>query len=91
MYVIVHHCKRRDEICRWDGRRMRGHTVDGDGHALVEHIAVSALEGGDLAELVEEAVVVAHALRWLGVDLLELEAVGLGDGEDGGRARVVLR
>ena len=68
------------------GRR----TVDGNSHALGEHIAVSALESRDLAEFVEEAVVVAHALCGLGVDLLKLETVGLGDGEDGGGARVVL-
>lgn len=65
-------------------------TVDGDGNALAQDVAVGALEGRDLAELVEQAVVIADALGGLGVDLLDLEVVGLGDGEDGRRARVAL-
>jgi hypothetical protein len=65
-------------------------TVDSNSHALAEHIAIGALKRGDLAELVELEVVGAHALGGLGVHALELEAIGLGDGEDGGRAWVVL-
>lgn len=65
-------------------------TVDGDGHALGQNIAVGALESRNLAELVELQVVGADALAGLGVDALQLQAIGLGDGEDGGGARVLL-
>lgn len=65
-------------------------TVDGNGDALDQDVAVGALEGGHLAELVELAVVIADALGRLGVDDVELEVVGLGHGEDGGGARVTL-
>jgi len=66
-------------------------TVDSNSHALGEYIAVGTLEGGNFAELVELLVVFAHSLRGLSVHLLKLEAVGLGDGEDGGRAWVALQ
>ena len=69
---------------------MRGLTVDGNGHALAQDVAISALERGDLAELVQLAVVVADALGRLGVDLLELDVVGLGDSVDGRGAGVAL-
>lgn len=65
-------------------------TVDGDGNALAQDVAVSALESGDLAELVQLAVVVRDALGRLSVNLLKLEVVGLGDGIDGRGARVLL-
>lgn len=65
-------------------------TVDGDGDALGEHKAVSALEGGDLSELVELQVVGWHALRRLGVDELDLEAILLRDCQERGSTRVTL-
>lgn len=66
-------------------------TVDGNGHALHQHIAIRALKRRDLAELVQLAVVIADALGRLCVHKVELETVGLGDGEDGGGARVALQ
>ena len=66
-------------------------TVDGNGHGLSQDVAVSALEGRDLAQLVELLVVIADTLGWLGVDNLEVETIGLCDSEDGGGARVALK
>ena len=66
-------------------------TVDGNGHALAQNVAICALKGWDLAELVEFAVVVRDTLGWLGVDNVEVELVCLGDSEEGSGARVVLQ
>ena len=68
------------------GRR----TVDSDGDGLAEDEAVSTLEGGDLAELVELQVLGGDALLGGGLDELDIEAVLLGDSEEGGGARVTL-
>lgn len=70
-------------------RAWRCLTVDGDGHALVQDVAILALEGGDLAKLVELQIVGGRAG---GIDLndLEVEVVGLRHGADGRGARVVL-
>lgn len=65
-------------------------TVDGNGHGLGEDVAIGALESWDLAQAVQLLVVVADALGWLGVDQLDVEVVGLRDGEEGGGARVAL-
>lgn len=65
-------------------------TVDGNGHGLGQDIAVRALESGDLAQLVELAVVVGDIARSR-VDKLDVEVVGLGDGEEGGGASIALR
>jgi hypothetical protein len=65
-------------------------TVDGDGDALGEDEAVSALKGRDLAELVELEVVGGHTLRRLRVDKLNVEAVLLCDREKRRGARVAL-
>lgn len=67
-----------------------GLTVDGNGHGLGEDVAIGALEGWDLAQAVQLLVVVANALGWLGVDQLDVEVVGLRDGEEGGGAGVAL-
>lgn len=66
-------------------------TVHSDGNGLRENEAVGALEGGDLAELVELQVLLRDALGGLGGDELDIEAVLLGDGEERGGARVTLR
>lgn len=65
------------------------HTVDSDGDALGEDKAISADEGRDLVEGVglEELL---SGLGGVGLDLLDLEAVGLRDGADGRRAGVAL-
>lgn len=65
-------------------------TVDGNGHALGEDVAISALEGGNLAELVELEVLGRDTLGRLGVDNLELEVVGLSDCKDSSAAGVAL-
>lgn len=64
-------------------------TVDGDGHALVQDVAILTLEGRDLSELVELQVVGRGAG---GIDFndLKVEIVGLRHGADGRGARVVL-
>lgn len=78
------------ELC---GRRASGAeellTVDGDGHALVQDVAILALEGGDLAELVELQVV-GRGVDGINLDDLKVEVVGLRHGADGRGARVVL-
>jgi hypothetical protein len=65
-------------------------TVDGDGDALSQDVAVGALEGGHFAELVEQQVVGRHSLFGDGLDNLELELVGLCYGLERRRARVAL-
>jgi len=65
-------------------------TVNGNGNALAENVAICTLEGRDLAELVEFAVVLRDTLGWLGVDNFEVELVCFGDSEEGSGARVVL-
>ena len=77
--------------CRAVGKECGVLTVDSDGHGLRENEAVGALEGGDLAELVELQVLLRDALGGLGGDELDIEAVLLGDGEERGGARVTLR
>lgn len=63
------------------GRFVSKRTVDRDGDALKENIAVGADEGRDLGEGVELEVL---GRRVGGVDLLnlEVEVVGLRDGVD---------
>ena len=85
----LHHAKQIPRVDCSDQKKIQL-TVDGNGNALAQDIAVAALERRDLAQLVELAVVIAHAFRGLGVDDVELEVVGLGDGEQGGRAWVAL-
>lgn len=72
------------------GRTWLRRTIDGDGNALGEDIAVSADEDGDLGELV---VLGELGGRVGGVNHnpLDIEVVGLSDGQDGRRAGVVLR
>jgi len=78
-------------LCR-EEERTRGValTVDSDGDALGEDKAVSALEGRDLAELVELQVVLRDTLGWLSVDELDVEAILLRDGQERGGTRVTL-
>jgi hypothetical protein len=65
------------------------HTVDSDGDALGEPKAIGTDEGRDLVKGVglEE---LGRRLGGVGLNLLELEAVGLRDGADGRRAGVAL-
>lgn len=65
-------------------------TVDSDSDGLGENEAVGALEGRDLAELVELQVLGRDALGGLGVDKLDVEAVLLCDSKERGGARVTL-
>ena len=72
------------------GKVKRPHTVDGDGNALGEDIAVGADEGRDLAELVVLQVLGSRLLG-VGVDNLETDIVGLGNSQDTRRAGVGLK
>ena len=65
-------------------------TVDSDGDGFGEDEAISALEGGNLSELVELQVLGGDALGWLSVNELDVEAVRLRDSEEGGGAGVAL-
>jgi hypothetical protein len=71
-------------------RRIGQRTVDGNGNALGEDVAVGTLEGGDLAELVELEVLGVDTLGRLGVNNVKVEAVGLCDGQQGGGTGVTL-
>jgi hypothetical protein len=84
---MSHHC-RGGEVC---GCRNWQRTVDGNGNALGEDVAVGTLEGGDLAELVELEVLSLDTLGRLGVNDVKVEAVGLCDGQQGGGTGVTLR
>lgn len=72
-------------------RNGEAHTVDGNSNALGQEVAIAALESWNLAQLVEQAVVIADAFGRLGVDEFELDVVGICDGQEGGRAWVVLQ
>ncbi|THX29268.1 hypothetical protein D6D10_08970 [Aureobasidium pullulans] len=78
----------RASVC---GCRNWQRTVDGNGNALGEDVAVGTLEGGDLAELVELEVLGLDTLGRLGVNDVKVEAVGLCDGQQGGGTGVTLR
>ncbi len=65
-------------------------TVDCNSNALADNVAIAALERGDLAQLVQLAVVVADTLGRLGVHEIEFDVVGLGDGEEDSCAWVAL-
>src|ERR1700744_5087247 len=64
-------------------RKEETHTVDGNSNSLAQNVTIAALEGGDAAELIELAIVVAEvdALAWVGGDEVDLEVVRLGDDE----------
>lgn len=80
---------RRDALAEERDTRQERRTVDGDGDGLGESVAIAADKGRDLRKFV-----VLQDLRagLFGVDLdnLELEAVGLRNGEDGRGAGVEL-
>ena len=65
-------------------------TVDRNGAALAENVAIIALKRRDLAQPVQLAVVFINTLGRLGVHKIEFNVVSLGDGEEGGRAWVAL-
>lgn len=67
-----------------------GRTVDGNGNALGENVAVGALESRDLSELVQLEVLSRDTLGRLSVDNLKIELVGLCDSAQGGGAGVAL-
>jgi hypothetical protein len=64
------------------------HTVDSNGHALAQDVAIGTLESWDLAKLVEEQVVGT----WRGVDFdnIEVKIVCLCNCENGGAADIAL-
>lgn len=64
-------------------------TVDGNGDALGERVAILAEEGRDLAERAGLEVL-RRGLGGIGGDALEVDAVGLRDHRNGGAAGVVL-
>lgn len=64
-------------------------TIDGDGDALKESVAVGTDEGGDLAERVDLLVLLDGSLE-VDLDNLEVEVVGLRDSQDGRGAGVRL-
>lgn len=65
-------------------------TVDSDGNALGESKAIVAKESGNLAEGAG-LLVLSGGIASLGLDNLEVEIVGLRNGEDAGGAGVLLR
>jgi len=65
-------------------------TIDGNGNALSQGVAISANEGGNLAQLVDLQVVGRGIFASLNFLNLEVEPVGLGDQFDGLGAGVVL-
>tara|TARA_R110002060_G_scaffold12882_6_gene18349 strand:+ start:231 stop:482 length:252 start_codon:yes stop_codon:yes gene_type:complete len=65
-------------------------TVDGNGNALVESVTISTDKGRDLAELVDFEVFGGNALRWLSLNDLDVDIIGLGHSANGGGAGVAL-
>ena len=66
-------------------------TVDGNGDGLREDEAISTLERGYLAELVELQVLSADAVGRDGLDEFNVEAILLCDSEQASGARVALQ
>ena len=64
-------------------------TVDGDGHALGEDVAIRTNKGRDLGERVclQE---LGSRLSGVNLDNIEVKAIGLRNREDGGGAGVEL-
>ncbi len=65
-------------------------TVDGNGHALGQDVAIGTHKTGHLAELVDLEIVRGNTCSRLSVNDLETKVVGLGDGENRRGTRVVL-
>lgn len=78
-------CVRKTRPAKYDSER----TVDGNGDALRERVAILAKEGGDLAELIGLEVL-NGGLGRVSLDELEVDVVGLRDGTDGRGAGVSL-
>ena len=71
-------------MCKTSFTSARGgheRTVDGNSNHLAQHVSIAAHEGRDLAQLVEQAVIVADTFVRLGVDEVDLEVVRIGDGQ----------
>ena len=86
--MIVHQGGSFGEEAYHDRGEATIRTVNGDGNALAEDVAVGALEGGDLAQLVDFVVVGGWGQRK--VNNLDVEVVGLCDGLERRGAWVVL-
>jgi hypothetical protein len=74
---------------RGSGANVTSHTVDGDGNALSEDIAIGAHKGRNFVKRVGLGELRGRVL-WVGVNLLEVEVVGLRNGADGRGAGVAL-
>jgi hypothetical protein len=72
-------------------RKKKRLTVHGNGNALGQDVAVGALKGGDLAELVELQILGRDALLGGRLNRLDVEIVLLGDSEQSRGARVALQ
>jgi hypothetical protein len=57
-------------------------TVHNNGDDLGQDVAIGTLEGRDLAELVQTAVVIGDTGRRLDLNELDVEVVGLSDDEE---------
>lgn len=58
-------------------------TVNGNGEGLGQGVSIGANKGWDLSEGVDLEEVGAHGWTRLGLDELNVEAIGFGDREDG--------
>ena len=67
--------------CNAEARYKR--TVNGDGNALVESVAIGTDEGWDLSKAIELQVFSWNTLGWLGLDDLELDIVCFRNSLDG--------
>lgn len=76
---------------RYGGVKYFSHTVDGNGNAFMESVAISTDEGGNLSELVDLEVVGRNTLCRLSLDNLEVNVVGLRDCANGSGAGVALK
>ena len=83
---ITHHWKGK-----FSGRFKGSCTVDSNGDAFGQDIAIGANKSWNLSEFVELKVVVRGLGSSLGLDEIKLEVVCLGHDFDGGGAGIVLR
>ena len=76
----------------WQGWNCRvPRTVNGDGHALSERVAICSYECGDSTQRVDLEIVLRNTLCRNGLDDLKVKLVRFGNRSDGRRARVTLK
>ena len=59
-------------------------TVNGNGHAFGQGIAIASDKGGDFAKMIDLEVVLRDTVRWVGLDNVQIKLVGIRYRSNGG-------